>query len=168
MKRGQGCCQLTYMFTHSWLLWSNKKLGPVCDMSSCFSHVIHMAVIRFLNIYCLWRKFTSLIRIHPASNPVVCNKLFPGGKGVGACSSSLTLTANLCQGQENVDVYVNSPIRLHGVVFSELSTRSTLPFTCATRSIPYLQQCCGSIPEGGCTTRCLSLYLRLLNWFFFM
>jgi hypothetical protein len=31
-----------------------------------------------------------------------------------------------------MDLYVHSPIRLHGVGFNELSTGTTLPFLCAT------------------------------------
>jgi hypothetical protein len=36
------------------------------------------------------------------------------GKAAGAWS--WPLTSNSCRGQENVDLYINSPIRLHGVV----------------------------------------------------
>jgi hypothetical protein len=39
---------------------------------------------------------------------------FPGGKGTWAWS--WPLTSNQCRGQENVDLYIHSPIRLHGVV----------------------------------------------------
>jgi hypothetical protein len=46
--------------------------------------------------------------------------LFPGGKAAGAWSWQLT--SNKCRGQENVDLYIHSPIRLHGVVH-----KTTLP-----------------------------------------
>jgi hypothetical protein len=35
---------------------------------------------------------------------------------------------NLCPGQENVDLYIHSPIHLHGVVLNQLSTGTTLPY----------------------------------------
>jgi hypothetical protein len=31
-------------------------------------------------------------------------------------------------GKKNVDLYIRSPIRLHGVVFNQLSTGKTLPY----------------------------------------
>jgi hypothetical protein len=34
---------------------------------------------------------------------------------------------NWCRGKENVDLYIHSPLRLHGVVLNELSTGTTLP-----------------------------------------
>jgi hypothetical protein len=37
-------------------------------------------------------------------------------RGKAARAWSWPLTSNLCQGQENVDLYIHSPIRLHGVV----------------------------------------------------
>jgi hypothetical protein len=51
---------------------------------------------------------------------------FSGGKAAGAWS--WPLTSNHCRGQENVDLYIHSPIRLHGVVLNSLSTGTTLPF----------------------------------------
>jgi hypothetical protein len=33
-----------------------------------------------------------------------------------------------CWGQENVDLYIHSPIRLHGVLFNESSAGATLPY----------------------------------------
>jgi hypothetical protein len=57
---------------------------------------------------------------------------FPGGKAAGAWS--WPLTSSYCRGQENVDLYVHSPIRLHGVVFNSLSTGTTLP--CRQRLFP--------------------------------
>jgi hypothetical protein len=42
--------------------------------------------------------------------------LFPGGKAAGAWS--WPLTSGWCRGQENVDVYIHSSIRLHGVVLN--------------------------------------------------
>jgi hypothetical protein len=50
---------------------------------------------------------------------------FPGGKAAGAWS--WTLTSNYCRGQENMDVYIHSPIRLHVVVLEWISTGTTLP-----------------------------------------
>jgi hypothetical protein len=38
---------------------------------------------------------------------------FPGGKAAGAWS--WPLTSNLCRDQEYVDLYIHSPVRLHGV-----------------------------------------------------
>jgi hypothetical protein len=46
----------------------------------------------------------------------VYRELFPGGKAAGAWS--WPLTSNSCRGQENVDLYIHSPIRLHGVVLN--------------------------------------------------
>jgi hypothetical protein len=39
-----------------------------------------------------------------------------GGKATGAWS--WPLTSNCCRGQENVDLYIHSPIRLHGVMLN--------------------------------------------------
>jgi hypothetical protein len=39
---------------------------------------------------------------------------FPGGKAAGVWS--WPLTSNKCRGQENVDLYIQSPIRHHGIV----------------------------------------------------
>jgi hypothetical protein len=54
---------------------------------------------------------------------------FPGSKAAGAWNRPLTSSS--CRGQENVNLYIHSPIRLHGVVFNYLSTETTLPFTLA-------------------------------------
>jgi hypothetical protein len=45
-----------------------------------------------------------------------CRGLFPGGKAAGAWS--WPLTSNQCRGQGNVDLYIHSPICLHGVVLN--------------------------------------------------
>jgi hypothetical protein len=50
---------------------------------------------------------------------------FPGGKATGAWS--WPLTSNWCRGQENKDLYMHSPIPLHGVVVNWMSTGRTLP-----------------------------------------
>jgi hypothetical protein len=42
--------------------------------------------------------------------------LFPGGKAAEAWS--WPLTSNKCRGQENVGIYIHSPIRLHGLVLN--------------------------------------------------
>jgi hypothetical protein len=42
--------------------------------------------------------------------------VFLGGKAPGAWSRPLT--SNYCRGQENVDLYIQSPVRLHGVVLN--------------------------------------------------
>jgi hypothetical protein len=49
-----------------------------------------------------------------------------GGSLVGEWS--WPLTSNKCRGEENVDLYIHSPIRLHGVVLNSLSTGTTLPY----------------------------------------
>jgi hypothetical protein len=41
---------------------------------------------------------------------------FPGSKAAGAWN--WPLTSSQCRGQENVDLYIHSPIRLHGVVLN--------------------------------------------------
>jgi hypothetical protein len=65
--------------------------------------------------------------VHPTSYPKVTGGSFHRGKAVGAWS--WPLTSNYCWGQENVDLYIHFPIRLHGVVLNLLSTRKNLPFT---------------------------------------
>jgi hypothetical protein len=62
---------------------------------------------------------------YPASYPVGTGGSFPGVKASG--TQSWQLTSNYCRGQENVDPYIHSPIRLHGVVCSYLSKGTTLP-----------------------------------------
>jgi hypothetical protein len=52
----------------------------------------------------------------PASYSVGNWGSFSGGKADGAWSWPLTW--NYCRGQENMDLYIHSPIRLHGVVFN--------------------------------------------------
>jgi hypothetical protein len=51
--------------------------------------------------------------VHPASYPMGTGGKFPGGKAAGAWSWPLT---SKCRGQENVDLYIHSPIRLHSIV----------------------------------------------------
>jgi hypothetical protein len=51
---------------------------------------------------------------------------FLRGKAAGAWS--WPTTSNYCRGQENVDLYIHSLIRLHGVVLNLLSTGTTSPF----------------------------------------
>jgi hypothetical protein len=50
-----------------------------------------------------------------------------------------------------VDLYIHSPIRLHGIVLNKLSTGTTLPFTFYTNSAPSLQK-----------THCVSFKLLML------
>jgi hypothetical protein len=58
---------------------------------------------------------------------------FPGGKAAGAWSWSLT--SSKYQRQTNMDLYINSPICLHGVVLNSLSTRTALPYSYTNLSI---------------------------------
>jgi hypothetical protein len=51
----------------------------------------------------------------------------PGGKAAGGVK--LTTHLQLGQGQENVDLYVHSPIILHGVMLNELSYRDNFTFS---------------------------------------
>jgi hypothetical protein len=51
---------------------------------------------------------------------------FLGGKADGAWSGPLT--SSQCRHQENVDLYIHSPILLHGIVLNSLSTGTTLSF----------------------------------------
>jgi hypothetical protein len=53
---------------------------------------------------------------HPASYPMGTRGSFPGGKAAGAWS--WPLTSIYCRGQECVELYLHSPISLHGVVLS--------------------------------------------------
>jgi hypothetical protein len=46
---------------------------------------------------------------HPAFYPMDTEELFPSG---------YPPTCNWCRGQEHVDLYIHSPIRLYGVVVS--------------------------------------------------
>jgi hypothetical protein len=55
---------------------------------------------------------------------------FPGVKADGAWN--WPLTSSWCRSQENVDLYIHSPIRLHGVVLNYLSTGTTLPLPVMT------------------------------------
>jgi hypothetical protein len=59
---------------------------------------------------------------HPASNPTDNGDSFPEGKAEGAWSWPLTSIS--CRGQEKVELYLLSPIRLHGVVLSWASATS--------------------------------------------
>jgi hypothetical protein len=52
--------------------------------------------------------------IHPTTYPMGTVGSFPGGKAAGVWS--LPLTSNKCRGQENMDLYIHSPIHLHGVL----------------------------------------------------
>jgi hypothetical protein len=63
---------------------------------------------------------------------------FLSGKTVGAWS--WPLTSNYCQGQENFDLYIHSPIWLHGVVLNYLNTGTTLIFTQKWGKMPELLQ----------------------------
>jgi hypothetical protein len=53
---------------------------------------------------------------HPASYPIGTRGSFPGSRAAGAWSWSLTSIS--CRGQECLELYFHSPIRLHGVVLS--------------------------------------------------
>jgi hypothetical protein len=59
---------------------------------------------------------------------------FRGSKAAGAWS--WPLTSNQCRDQENVDLYIYCPTRLHGVVLHYLSTGTTLQLQ--TRFLLYL------------------------------
>jgi hypothetical protein len=52
---------------------------------------------------------------HPVSYPVGIGVSFLGVKAAGAWNWPLT---NWCRGQENVDLYIHSPIRLRGLVLN--------------------------------------------------
>jgi hypothetical protein len=52
--------------------------------------------------------------------------LYPRGKAAGVWN--WPLTSKECWGQENVGLYIHSPIHIHGVVLNYLSTGTTLPF----------------------------------------
>jgi hypothetical protein len=53
---------------------------------------------------------------HPASYPMGTGGSFLSGKAAGAWGWSLT--SNYRQGQEYMDLYIHSPIHLHGVVLN--------------------------------------------------
>jgi hypothetical protein len=63
---------------------------------------------------------------HPTSYPVGTESSLFWVKAVGACS--WPLASNCCRGQENLHFYTHFPIRIHGIVLSELSTGATLYF----------------------------------------
>jgi hypothetical protein len=54
--------------------------------------------------------------VPPTSHPMGTGGSFPGGKAAGVWRC-----------EENVDLYIHSSIRLHGVVLNSLSTGTTLP-----------------------------------------
>jgi hypothetical protein len=54
--------------------------------------------------------------VHPTSYPMGTMGSYPGGKAAGAWS--WPLTSSLCWGQENLDLYIHSPICLHGAVLN--------------------------------------------------
>jgi hypothetical protein len=65
-----------------------------------------------------WGKVFSLLHVVQTGSRVQPTSYAEGTgiKAVGAWSWPLTF--NLCRGQENVDLYIHSPIRLHGVVLT--------------------------------------------------
>jgi hypothetical protein len=48
---------------------------------------------------------------------------FLGSKAAWPCG--WPITSNLCQGQENVDLYINFPLHLHSLMLNYLSTGTT-------------------------------------------
>jgi hypothetical protein len=64
---------------------------------------------------------------HPAYYPMGIGCSFSGGKE--AWTWTWPLTSNYCRGQENVDLYIHSPLRLRGVVLNYLSGKTTLSYT---------------------------------------
>jgi hypothetical protein len=66
---------------------------------------------------------------------------FLGDKTAGAWR--WPLTTNLCRGEEYVDLYIHSPIRLHGVVLNSLSTGTTWAFTLPSKIL-----CIFEFPTG--------------------
>jgi hypothetical protein len=54
--------------------------------------------------------------VYPTSYPMGTGGSFPGVKA--ARDWSWPLTSSYCRDQENVDLYIHSPIRLHGVVLN--------------------------------------------------
>jgi hypothetical protein len=53
---------------------------------------------------------------HPTFYPMIIGDSFPCGKPAGAWG--WPLTSSWCRGQENVDLYIEFPTRLHGVVLN--------------------------------------------------
>jgi hypothetical protein len=80
-------------------------------------------------------------RIFSMSRPItlVPEAISLGVKGAGAWSRQLTFS--YCWSPENVNVYIHSPIRLHGVELNKLSTGTDLPFTVNTWN--YSIECLG-------------------------
>jgi hypothetical protein len=75
-----------------------------------------------------WGQEFSLLHVAQTgsgAHPMGRGSSFPGG--IAAGSWSWPLTSNLFRGQENVDLYIHSPIRLHVVVLNYLSTKTNLP-----------------------------------------
>jgi hypothetical protein len=54
--------------------------------------------------------------VHPTSYTMGTRGFFLGGKAAGVWS--WPLISNWCRGQENMGLYIHSPIRLHGVVIN--------------------------------------------------
>jgi hypothetical protein len=71
---------------------------------------------------------SSRLALAPTQPPIqwVLGAFSPRGKA--AREWSWPLTSNYCRGQENVNLYIYFPIRLHGVVLNWLSTGTTSPF----------------------------------------
>jgi hypothetical protein len=73
---------------------------------------------------------------------------------------SWSLTSNYCRGQENLDIYIHSPIRLHGLMLSWLSTGTNLPLWCRVYvsvselkwELEVAETCCCTYAQGcrGC------------------
>jgi hypothetical protein len=95
---------------------------PSSEYRYCGVHVTHWEVMPYSLIY-ISQQECSLLHVvqtgygaHPASYPMGARGSFLGGKAAG--ERSLPLTSCQCQGQENVNLYIHSLIRLHGLVLN--------------------------------------------------
>jgi hypothetical protein len=61
-----------------------------------------------------------------------------GGKAVGVWSSPLS--SNYCRRQENMYLYIHSPVRLYGVVLNYLNTRRNLPLRFEYKPYSFIHQ----------------------------
>jgi hypothetical protein len=93
--------KILYAFSSSPTVWTSKgsEFKSRCGQEFSLLHVVQTGS-----------------GVHPSSYPIGTGGSFSGSKATGVWS--WPLTSNWCRGQENVNLYIHSPIRLHGVVLN--------------------------------------------------
>jgi hypothetical protein len=113
------CCNTQLYIPEDTALLNRPSKSLKASINLLFTYLLSFS----LTLSVLFKFDQTGSGVHPTSYPMSTGGSFPKGKAAGTWSWQLISIQ--CQGQGSSDLYVHSPIRLHGIVLNQLSKGAT-------------------------------------------